>query len=404
MKRNQNTLEKARKWRPDTQMVRGGTLRSEFGETSEAIFLNSGFCYDDAETAASRFDGTAPGYVYSRYLNPTLKMLEDRLALLENAEAACVMGSGMAAVFASMMCFLKTGDHVIAHKVLFGSCHYILAQVFPRFGIEVSFIDGTSEAAWASAFKPNTKCVFIETPSNPTLDIIDIAMVAKYTKHMGAKLIVDNIFASPLLQKPLAMGADIVVYSTTKHMDGQGRTLGGAVLGDKQFIEETLLPFHRHTGPALSPFNAWVILKSLETFSLRTERHVKNAEILASFMEGKKGISRVLYPGLKSHPHHTVAAKQMTLNGNPCGGAMIAIEIAGGRHGAFRFLNALELIDISNNLGDAKSLITHPASTTHSNLSAEERTAIGITEGLLRLSVGIEDIEDLKEDIANALV
>lgn len=403
MKRNKNTKDTAKNWQLGTQLVRGGTLRSEFGETSEAIFLNSGFCYDSAEVAASRFDGSAPGYVYSRYLNPNLKMLEDKLTLIENAEAACVMGSGMAAVFASMMCFLKAGDHVIAHRVLFGSCHYIIAQIFPRFGIEITLIDGTKPENWESAFKPNTACVFVETPANPTLEVVDIELVAKHCKKHGAKLVVDNIFATPLLQKPLEMGADIVVYSTTKHMDGQGRTLGGAVLGGKQYIEETLLPFHRHTGPALSPFNAWIILKSLETFSLRMERHISNAESLANYLEGKKGIAKVLYPGLSSHPQHKVAAKQMRYKGKPNGGPMIAIELAGGRDAAFRFLNALEIIDISNNLGDAKSLMTHPASTTHSNLTADERTALGISEGVLRLSVGLEDVEDLKADLERAL-
>lgn len=398
MKRNKNTRDIAENWATDTQMVRGGTYRSELGETSEALFLNSGFCYDSAEVAESRFNGVAPGYVYSRYVNPNLKMLEERLALLEGAEAACVMGSGMAAVFASMMSFLRTGDHVIAHRVLFGSCFYIVTEILPRFGIEVTLVDGKDNANWDDCFRANTRAVFIETPANPTLELVDIAYVAKLCKESDAKLIVDNIFATPLLQKPLKLGADIVVYSTTKHMDGQGRTLGGAVLGSKQFIEEVLLPFHRHTGPALSPFNAWVIFKSLETFTLRMDRHCANAQVLAEALEKNSKVERVLYPGLPSFPQHALARKQMTH-----GGAMIAFSIRGGKDAAFRFVNALQVIDISNNLGDAKSLITHPASTTHSNMTAEEQLAIGIGSGLLRLSVGLEDKDDLIEDVIQAL-
>lgn len=403
MKRNKNTRDVAEAWNLDTQLVRGGTYRSELGETSEAIYLNSGFCYDSAEVAASRFDGTAPGYVYSRYLNPNLKMLEDRLALVEEAEACIVMGSGMAAVNASMMSFLKTGDHVIAHRVLFGSCHYILTNILPRFGIEVTLIDGTKEENWKGAFKQNTAAVFIETPANPNLEIVDIAMIAGYTKKHGAKLIVDNIFASPLLQKPLKLGADIVVYSTTKHMDGQGRTLGGAVLGEKEFLEKVVMPFHRHTGPALSPFNAWVILKSLETFSLRVGKQCDSAVKIAATLEKQKKIERVIYPGLPSHPQYAIAKKQMLRKGEPCGGTMIAFEVKGGREGAFQCMNALQIIDISNNLGDAKSLLTHPASTTHSNLTPDERKAAGITEGLLRLSIGLEDCDDLERDLITAL-
>lgn len=403
MKRNKNTRDVAEGWNLDTQLVRGGTYRSELGETSEAIYLNSGFCYDSAEVAASRFDGTAPGYVYSRYLNPNLKMLEDRLALIEEAEACIVMGSGMAAVNASLMSFLKTGDHVIAHRVLFGSCHYILSQILPRFGIEVTLIDGTKEENWKRAFKKNTAAVFIETPANPNLEIVDIAMIAGYTKKRGAKLIVDNIFASPLLQKPLKLGADLVVYSTTKHMDGQGRTLGGAVLGEKEFLEKVVMPFHRHTGPALSPFNAWVILKSLETFSLRVSKQCDTAAKIAAVLEKQAKIERVIYPGLPSHPQYAIARKQMLRKGEPCGGTMIAFEVKGGREGAFQCMNALQIIDISNNLGDAKSLLTHPASTTHSNLTPDERMAAGITEGLLRLSIGLEDCDDLKNDLLQAI-
>ncbi len=385
-------------WQLATKLVRGGTRRSQFGETSEAIFMNSGFCYDSAETAESRFNGTAPGFVYSRYLNPTLAMLEDRLALMEGAEKACVMASGMAAVFGSMMCQLKAGDHVVASRVLFGSCYYIITQILPRFGIEYTLVDGADLDGWKNAFRKNTALVFIESPANPTLDIVDIAAVAKLCKKAKAKLIIDNVFSTPLLQHPLKLGADIVVYSTTKHIDGQGRSLGGAVLSDKKFIEEVLMPFHRHTGPALSPFNAWVILKGLETLELRVERHCSNAATLAAALEKHPKIARVFYPGLKSHPHHAIAKKQMS-----SGGPMIAFEVKGGKKAAFRFMNKLSVIDISNNLGDAKSLITHPASTTHSNIPLAERTSLGIGEALLRLSVGIENIDDLLADIHNAL-
>ncbi|HEU5048356.1 MAG TPA: O-succinylhomoserine sulfhydrylase [Rickettsiales bacterium] len=381
-----------------TRLVRGGTRRSNFGETSEAIFMNSGFCYDSAETAESRFNGVAPGFVYSRYLNPTLAMLEDRLALMEGAERACVMASGMAAVFASLMCQLKTGDHVVASKVLFGSCYYIITQILPKFGIEYTLVDGADLKQWEKALRKNTVAVFVETPANPTLDIVDIAAVAKLCKKVKAKLIIDNVFSTPLLQHPLKLGADIVVYSTTKHIDGQGRTLGGAVLGSKQFIDEVLLPFHRHTGPALSPFNAWVTLKGMETLDLRIERHCANAAAIAKFLEGHAKIEKVFYPGLKSHPHYTIAKKQMS-NGGP----MIAFSLKGGKKAAFRFMNKLEIVDISNNLGDAKSLITHPASTTHSNMDAATRAGLGITDGLLRLSVGIEDIGDLLNDLKQAL-
>ncbi|MBU6140368.1 MAG: O-succinylhomoserine sulfhydrylase [Proteobacteria bacterium] len=382
----------------ETQMVRGGTIRSDFGETSEAIFMNSGFAYNSAEVAESRFNGEAPGYVYSRYLNPTLKMLEDKLALLEGAEASCVMASGMAAVFAAIMCQLKSGDHFIASKVLFGSCFHIATKILPNYGIEVSLVDGTSEDEWSRAFKKNTKVVFIETPANPNLQIIDIKFVAELCKRNDAQLIVDNIFASPYCQKPFELGADIVVYSTTKHMDGQGRSLGGCVLGSEKFIKETLLPFHRHTGPALSPFNAWIILKSLETFSLRMERHCENAKKIAEFLEPHKKIKRVLYPTLKSHPQFEVAQKQM--NG---GGTMLAFEIDGSKKDTFSFMNRLQLIDISNNLGDAKSLITHPATTTHSNISREEQEKIGITESMCRLSVGLEHVDDLINDLKKSL-
>ncbi len=382
----------------ETKLVRGGTNRSNFGETSEAIFLNSGFAYNSAETAESRFNGDAPGYVYSRYLNPSLKMLEDKLALIEGAEAACVMASGMAAVFASIMCQIKAGDHFIASKVLFGSCFHIATKILPNYGIDVTLVDGTNEEEWEKAFKPNTKVVFIETPANPNLEIIDVKLVADLCKKHNACLIVDNIFASPYLQKPFELGADIVVYSTTKHMDGQGRTLGGCVLGKEEFIKDTLLPFHRHTGPALSPFNAWIILKSLETFGLRMERHCSNAQKIAEFLEAHSKVKRVLYPTLKSHPQHEIAKKQMKN-----GGAMLAFEVAGNKKDTFAVMNSLKIIDISNNLGDSKSLITHPATTTHSNIESEEQQKIGITESMCRLSVGLENVDDLINDLKQAL-
>lgn len=385
-------------WELSTRLIRGGTKRSEFGETSEAIFLNSGFCYDSAETVESYFNGEAKGYVYSRYLNPTLAMLEERLALMERAERCCVMASGMAAVFGSIMCQIKTGDHLIASKVLFGSCHYIVTQILPRFGVEVTLVEGDDLEAWKNAFRPNTTVVFIETPANPTLSLVDIAGVAELCKANDAFFIVDNVFSTPLLQHPLELGADAVVYSTTKHIDGQGRTLGGAVLGNAAFIDEILLPFHRHTGPALSPFNAWVILKGLETLDLRVEKHCDNAEKIAAFLEGHDAVERVLYPGLPSHPNYDIAQKQMSR-----GGPLVAFELKGGKDKAFAFLNALKIIDISNNLGDTKSLITHPATTTHSNIEASERAALGITDGLLRLSVGIEHIDDLITDLTQAL-
>lgn len=386
-------------WKTSTKLVRGGTARSNFGETSEAIFLNSGFCYDSAETAESRFNGVAPGYVYSRYLNPNLKMLEDRLVLIEpGAEAACVVASGMAAVFASIMCNIKPGDHLIASKVLFGSCHYIVTQILPRFGIEYTLVDGPDLKKWEKAFKKNTTHVFIETPANPTLELVDIAAVGKLCKKHKAFFIVDNIFASPILQSPFEMGADCVVYSTTKHMDGQGRTLGGAVLGSEKFIKDVLLPFHRHTGPALSPFNAWVVLKGLETMDIRMERHCNTALALAKTLEKNSKVKQVLYPGLKSFPQYSLAKKQMKAGGN-----MIAIELKGGKKAAFKLMNALKVVDISNNLGDAKSLITHPGTTTHSNIPQKEREAIGITDGLLRLSVGLEDARDLIADFEQAL-
>ena len=382
----------------ETKLIRGGTLRSNFGETSEAIFMNSGFCYNDAETAETRFNGEDPGYVYSRYLNPTLKMLEDRLALIEGAEKCCVLASGMAAVFASIMCQIKAGDHLIASKVLFGSCNHIITKILPNYGVEISLIDGTSEKEWQKAFKKNTKMVFIESPANPNLELIDIKFVADLCKKHQATFIVDNIFATPYTQKPLELGVDIIVYSTTKHMDCGGKSLGGAVLGREEFITETLLPFHRHTGPALSPFNAWLVLKSLETFTLRVEKQCQNALQIAKFLDSHPKISATLYPELQSHPQYDIFKKQMSK-----GGSLIAFEIKGGKKNAFKFMNNLKLIDISNNLGDSKSLITHPATTTHYNMGEEGRAEVGISDDLCRLSVGLENVDDLMQDIKNSL-
>ena len=386
------------KWQPDTDLIHYGLKRSQFGETSEAIYMNSGFCYADAETAEKRFNGEEPGFVYSRYSNPNLAMLEAKLAKLEGADNCYVMASGMAAVFAAFMCQLKAGDRVVASRALFSSCYYILSQVLPRFGIEVELVDGTHLESWKKALSKPVVCVFLETPSNPTLEVIDIAAVAELTHKAGGRLIVDNIFATPMVQKPLELGADIIVYSTTKHMDGQGRCLGGAVLGKKQFMEEILLPFHRHTGPAMSPFNAWVVNKSLETFGLRVERHCSNAQKIAEFLSTQKQVKRVLYPALASHPQYEIAKKQMK-NGGP----LLTFEVEGGKQAAFKLLNGLKLMTISNNLGDARTLISHPATTTHASMTQVERDTFGITDGMLRVSAGLEASEDLIEDLKKAL-
>lgn len=383
----------------ETRLVHGGALRSPFGEVSEAIYLNSGFCYDSANIAEQRFNGEAPGYVYSRYKNPTLAMLEERLALLEDAPRAIAVGSGMAAVFASLMGVLKAGDRVLANRVLFGSCHYILTELLPRFGITTELVDGRDPDAWKQAFRLPVAAVFLESPANPTLECTDIQHVCESAKKAGAITIVDNVFAGPLAQQPLALGADLVVYSTTKFMDGQGRTLGGAILGDHALLEEKILPFHRHTGPAMSPFNAWVILKGLETLPLRMARHQENAHAIAALMQRHRACARVLYPGLEDFPQASLVARQMRGQG----GALLAASFAGGKAAAFAFLNALRLVLISNNLGDAKTLATHPATTTHSNLSAPARAAIGVDDGLVRLSAGLESRADLLADIAQAL-
>ena len=382
-------------WRERTRLVRGGTRRTGFGETSEAMFLNSGFVYDAPETAEARFKGEDDGFIYSRYGNPTVAMFERRLALLEGAEACFATATGMAAVFTSLIAMLRAGDHVVSSRVLFGSCHYIISVILPRFGIPTTFVDGPDLDQWRAAMRPETKAVFFETPANPTTELIDIAAVAAIAHDAGARVVVDNVFATPLLQRSLPLGADIVVYSATKHIDGQGRCLGGAILGNQAYYKDELMPIMRHTGPSLSPFNAWVMLKGLETLDLRLERMCANTLEIAHLLEANNTVLRVLHPSLESHPQRELAARQMAH-----GGSVVAFDLPGGREAAFRFLKALELIDISNNLGDTKSLITHPATTTHQRLKPEERAEIGIGDGLLRLSVGLEDTEDIAEDLA----
>ena len=385
-------------WRPATQLVRGGTTRSAHGETSEALFLTSGFRYDSAGSAEARFKNEEPGFVYSRFGNPTVAMFEERMALLEGAEAARATATGMAAVNAALFCQLKAGDHVISARAVFGSCLYIVQDLLPRFGVASTIVDGTDLAAWRAAVRPETKVLFLESPSNPTLDIVDIAGVAQIARDAGARLIVDNVFATPMLQHPLQLGAHIVMYSATKHIDGQGRVLGGVVLSDQKFVDDLLTPYMRHTGPSMSPFNAWVLLKGLETLDLRVQRHCQNAQTLAEFLEGRKGVRRTVYPGLKSHKQHELAMRQMSH-----GGPLICLDIDGDKAATFRFLDALRTIDISNNLGDAKSLITHPATTTHQRLKPEVRAVLGIGDTTLRLSVGLEDVLDLQDDLERAL-
>jgi O-succinylhomoserine sulfhydrylase len=384
-----------RNWRPATRALRGGTWRSEHGETSEALFLTSGYTYDDAATVAARFAGEAEGMTYSRLQNPTVAMLEERIALLEGAEACRAQASGMAAMTAALLSQLSAGDHVVAGRAAFGSCRWLVDSLCPRFGIESTTIDAADDDAWESAIRPNTKVFFFETPANPTLDVVDIAHVCALAKARGIVSVVDNAFASPALQRPMEFGADVVAYSATKLMDGQGRVLAGAVCGSQQFIDEVLLPFQRNTGPNLSPFNAWVVLKGLETLELRARRQSENALALGHFVETR--VPRILHPGLPSHPRHELAMRQM----DACG-PIFAFDV-GSRAKAFAILDALELVDISNNIGDARSLMCHPASTTHAGLSEEARTEMGVTEGLLRMNVGLEDIEDLKEDLARAL-
>jgi len=389
----------ASRLRPATLLVHGGTQRSDFAETAEALFLTSGFVYDSAEQAEATFAGTVSHYQYSRFGNPTISMLEQRLALLEGAEACRVTASGMAAVHATLLSHLRTGDRLVASRALFGSCHWIVSTLLPRYGIEAVFVDGADLAQWRAALATPTRMVLLETPSNPMLDIIDLKAVCTLAHAAGALVVVDNVFATPLLQRPLQFGADIVVYSCTKHIDGQGRVLGGAVLGAAKWIEEVLQPFTRNTGPSLSPFNAWLLLKGLETLRLRLDAGCRNAVVVADFLAAQPNVRRVLYPTRADHPQHALAAAQMS-----GGGTLVSFELAGGKPAAFAMMNALRLIRVSNNLGDSKSLITHPATTTHMRVGAEERARLGIGEGVVRLSVGLEDVEDILDDLGRALV
>lgn len=385
-------------WRDATKLVHGGTIRSQFGEMSEAMFLTSGYAYTSAEEAEARFKGDLPGFVYSRYSNPTVAMFEERMCQLEGAEAARGTASGMSAVAASLLCHLKAGDHVVAGRVLFGSCLWILENLLAKFGVESTLVDGTDLKAWEDAIQPNTKAFFFETPTNPNLELVDVEGVCKLAKDAGALSIIDNVFATPILQKPLELGADVVVYSATKHIDGQGRCLGGIVLGSKDYIEEKFHDFYKHTGPSMSPFNAWVMLKGLETLPLRVAHSCTSASRIANYLADHDEVARVLYPGRPDHPQHNLAGKQMA-----AGGPLVAFELKGGKKKAFSFMNALEIFKITNNLGDSKSLVTHPATTTHQRLGEEGRAAIGITDGMLRLSIGLEDAEDLQLDIERGL-
>ncbi|WP_425329919.1 O-succinylhomoserine sulfhydrylase [Terrirubrum flagellatum] len=381
-----------------TQMVHGGTERSQWGETSEALILTSGFVYERAENAEARFKNEEPGFQYSRFGNPTVSMFEERMALLEGAEAARATATGMAAVFAALMCQLRAGDHVVAARAMFGSCRFIVEDLLPRYGIASTLVDGKDLAAWKAAVRPNTKILFFETPSNPTLELVDIAAVVKIAREAGARTVVDNVFATPFGHRPMELGVDVVVYSATKHIDGQGRCLGGVVLGSQKLIIDELLPFIRNTGPSISPFNAWVLLKGLETFPLRIERHAANAAKVADALAEMKGVKRVIYPGRADFAQAELARRQLANKGS-----LVAFDIDSDKAGAFRFMNAMRIVKISNNLGDAKSLMTHPATTTHQRLTPEARAELGIGAGTVRLSVGLEDADDLIEDLAAAL-
>ncbi|MDE2620803.1 MAG: PLP-dependent transferase [Sphingomonadales bacterium] len=385
-----------RAWRPATQAVRGGTWRSEHGETSEALFLTSGYTYDDAATVAARFAGEQDGMTYSRLQNPTVAMLEERIALLEGAEACRTQASGMAAMTAALLCQLSAGDHIVAAKAAFGSCRWLVDSLLPRFGVAGTVIDARDNAAWEAAIRPNTKVFFYETPANPTMDVVDMTFVNGLARAHGITTVVDNAFCTAALQRPLDFGADVVAYSATKLMDGQGRVLAGAVCGSAEFINDKLLPFQRNTGPNLSPFNAWVVLKGLETLDLRVRRQSENALAVGRFLEGR--VPRILHPGLASHPQHALAMAQMKAPG-----AIFAFDLDGGRDQAWALLDALRLIDISNNIGDARSLMCHPATSTHHNMGPEGRADMGIGDGMLRLNVGLEDPADLIEDLDQAL-
>ncbi|MEO0635410.1 MAG: O-succinylhomoserine sulfhydrylase [Pseudomonadota bacterium] len=381
-----------------TEMVHAGTTRSQWGETSEALHLTQGFVYDSAEAAEARFKGDDPGFIYSRYANPTVDMFEKRMCALEGAEDARAFTSGMAAVTASLMCQLSAGDHIVAARALFGSCRWVCETLLPKMGVACTLVDGRDLKAWDAATRDNTKVYFLESPTNPTLELVDIRGVANLANMRGIKVVVDNVFATPIWQKPLELGAHIVVYSATKHIDGQGRCLGGVVLSDKEWIDDHLHDHFRHTGPGISPFNAWVLLKGLETLELRVQRQTDSAAKLADLLADHDAVSKVIYPGRKDHPQYDVAQRQMG-----GGSTLVAFELKGGKKAAFAFENALNVIQISNNLGDAKSLVTHPATTTHKNLSDEDRVELSITDGTVRLSVGLEDVRDLCSDVEHAL-
>jgi O-succinylhomoserine sulfhydrylase len=389
---------KTKTYRPETRLVHAGTLRSQFGETSEALFLTQGYVYPSAEECEARFSGKKPGYVYSRYSNPTLSMFEQRMAALEGAEAARSTATGMAAVTTALMGQVKAGDHVVAAKALFGSCRWVIEEWLGRFGVTSTLVDGKDLGAWKKAARKQTKVFFMETPTNPTLEVYDIAAVAEIAHNAGAKLVVDNVFATPLYQSPLALGADCVVYSATKHIDGQGRVLGGVILGSEKFIMDHVHQIIRQTGPSLSPFNAWVMLKGLETLSVRVQRQTENATAVSAALDGHKKLGRLIYPGRPDHPQADIVRKQMK-----AGSTLCSFEVKGGKEGAFRFLDALHLIGITNNLGDAKSLVTHPTTTTHQRLTPEQRAELGIGDGLVRFSAGLEHPDDLCEDLLTAL-
>jgi O-succinylhomoserine sulfhydrylase len=385
-------------YRTATRLVHGGVQRSSFGETAEALYLTSGYVYDDAEQAEATFTGTVDHYQYSRFANPTLSMLEERLCLIEGAEACRTTATGMAAVNSALLAHLKAGDRVVASRALFGSCHWIISTLLPKFGIATEFVDCSDLAQWRAALSRPAQLVLLETPSNPMLEMVDLRAVADMAHEAGAIVVVDNVFATPLLQQPLKFGADVVVYSCTKHIDGQGRVLGGAVLGNKKWIIETLQPFIRNTGPAMSPFNAWVLLKGLETLALRVDAGCRGATAIAGFLAARPEVTRVWYPTRADHPQQALALQQMT-----GGGTVVTFEVAGGKDAAFSVMNEFRLIALSNNLGDSKSLATHPATTTHMRIGPEERVKLGITDGVIRLSIGLEDVEDLKDDLTQAL-
>ncbi len=385
-------------WQLETNLVHGGTWRSPLGETSEALFLTQGFVYDSAESAEARFKGEEEGFIYSRYGNPTVQMFEKRMCMLEDAEDARATSSGMAAVSSAIGCQLKQGDHIVSAKALFGSCRFVVGKLMPSYGVECTLVDGKDLTAWKAAIRPNTKVFFLETPTNPTMELCDLEAIADLAHESGARLVVDNVFATPMLQRPLELGADVVVYSATKHIDGQGRCLGGIVLSSKEWINENLHDYFRHTGPSISPFNAWVLLKGLETLPLRIRQQTETATRVANFLSEHKSVRRVIYPGHPSHPQFELAARQMK-----GGSTLVSFELDGGKSEAFAFENALGIIGISNNLGDAKSLVTHPATTTHKNLSQEDRDELGISAGLIRLSLGLENSDDLMTDIDQAL-